>query len=139
MQNFRCQNNFPFLTQMAFMTHIPLMVCVHEQSSKKPRACTQAKRTREALCILPPLPCHVICSSLITSSFSGLPIIISGPPKAEEQARSTPATRKIFPRVYQLRRAGRDIEKCSAVRLFHWRCLHGKKCMHRIMIRLTSP
>ena len=113
---FRCQNNFPLLTQTSSVIQ------------------KRAKKTSlNSFCCMTP------CDSPIVSSVSALPI---GPPVGgvgERPRSTTPATGKNFSRVSPLRNAIGDVEKSPAARLSHSHCLRGENCMHPVMIRLTSP
>ena len=112
---FRCQNNFPLLTQTS---------SVIQKIAKK--------TSLNSFCRMTP------CDSPIVSSFSALPIGPPGGGVGERPRSTTPATGKIFSRVYPLRNAVGVFEKSAAVRLSHWHCLLGKNCMHPVTIRLTS-
>ena len=112
---FRCQNNFPLLTQTS---------SVIQKIAKK--------TSLNSFCRMTP------CDSPIVSSFSALPIGPPGGGVGERPRSTTPATGKIFSRVSPLRTAVGDVEKSPAARLSHLRCHRGENCMHPVTIRLTS-
>ena len=113
---FRCQNNFPLLTQTS---------SVIQKIAKKTSLNSFCRQTP--------------CDSPIVSSFSALPIGPPGGGVGERPRSTTPATGKNFSRVSPLRNAVGDVEKSPAAHLSHLHCLRGKNCMHLVMIRLTSP